>query len=224
MPDTSALPIDQQIAILIGQQETGGGTAGVGKSLNNPGGLKFADWETQFGAVKTDSGFAKFPSLTDGFAALKTRVAQIISGGSSLKSLIDTWAPIGDGNVNNPQRVLDISKATGLDPYLPIQGQAAAAAAPDAITGKPPTSTSSGGGSMQQVALDALKIAASAIGLPTGVSGDGNSDFTWGRFALFLIGVICLIAGLSLLKQTQIVIEQVQKTAGKVAAAAAVAA
>lgn len=116
--------ITDQLTTAIGHQETNGGVAGVGASLNNPGALKFAPWETSYGASQGANGFAKFPDLTSGFAAARDRVSQLIKGGASVSDLINTWAPASDKNTNNQQRISDIAKQTGLDPSKPIASQA----------------------------------------------------------------------------------------------------
>ena len=180
--------VEQQIASMLGQQETGNGTAGVGLSLNNPGALKYAGWEsTYYGATAAPSGFAQFPSLAAGRNALVALVDKYIQSGSSLSSLMDKYAPPSDG----------------LGAGLGVMG--------------PQT---------QAATLAATQSAATAAGSAADIFG----TVTWGRFAAFVGGLLCLIAGLMLLKQTQTVIENVQasadktvKTVAPVAEAAAVA-
>lgn len=196
--------IEQQISTTIGQQETSSGTAGVGATLNNPGALKYSDWEAQFGATAAPSGFAQFPTAAAGWDALKARVAQLVQGGSSLSSLINTWAPAADNNTNNPARIGQLAQQTGLNPSRPIATQI--------MTGGDPTMGSYGGDPT---------MSGNSNSLPETAAQSTDTGFTWGRVALFLVGVVCLIGGLMMFRQTQIVIEQATKTGARVAALAA---
>jgi hypothetical protein len=127
--------IEQQLQTAIAQQETGGGSAGVGLSLNNPGALRYAGWESAFGATSDPSGFAKFPNAQSGFDAMLTRIKQLVSGGASLTSLINTWSPASDGNVNNSARIAQLATVTGLNATAPIQTQATGVSTPSSTVG-----------------------------------------------------------------------------------------
>lgn len=188
--------LEQQISTAIGQQETAGGTTGVGLSLNNPGGLQFSQWETQYGATQTASGFASFPSLSAGWSALSNRVGQLVNSGASVNSLINTWAPASAGNVNNASRVSQIASATGLDPNASIASQAA---------------SSSASGSAASAASSIASAVASGVLKSLGLgAGDG---FSISRMAVFIVGIVCIIGGLLMLKQTQVVIQNVTEKA-----------
>lgn len=195
--------IEQQMTTAIGQQETSGGTAGVGVSLNNPGALKYADWEAQYGATQGSNGFAQFPSLSQGWQALTARIGQLVSGGSSVQSLINTYSPPSDGNTNNAQRVSQIANTTGLDPSQPIASQVNQANSNNSLI--PPDVSDNAN-------PDANPQTIATVGSSTG-SG------LWGRVAAFLVGIVCLILGIVLLKQSQTIIEAVGKTAGAAATA-----
>lgn len=191
--------LEQQISTAIGQQETGSGTAGVGATMNNPGGLKYADWETQFGATPTASGFAKFPNQAAGQNALSALVSRIVNGGASLSSLISQWSPPADGNTNNADRVSQLAAATKLDPSQPIAAQASQAALP---------------GVPADVAAQANPDQA-AMQAAGAVDNSTQTGGSWGRIAAFLVGLVCLVMGLLLLKQTQIVIQNTRDTVAK---------
>jgi hypothetical protein len=176
--------ITDQLATAIGQHETNGGSAGVGASLNNIGAMKFAPWETAYGATPTPSGFAAFPSLQDSFNAAKARVAQLIAGGASITDLVNTWAPPSDGNKTNPARIADMSGKTGLDPKAPIKDQSSGA---DSESG-------SGSGIVGGLIDSALGAALGATGIDQVVA--------------FVVGLVLVIIGLLSLKTAQQVIVQ----------------
>src|SRR3569833_3195748 len=209
--------IEQQISTSINQQETSGGTAGVGASLNNPGGLRYATWEAAYGAVPTDvgatadaAGFAKFPTLEAGKNAVLARVDQLVLAGHSLASLISTWSPAKAGNTNNAQRVAQLAQATSLDPQLPIKAQAA---------GIQDTNPELPG----YMSPDQYYATQAVQGQQDSNPNSPLSQYA-ARIAAFAVGIILVIMGLVMMKQTQIVIENVKGAAGKVAGAAAVAA
>lgn len=203
--------IEQQLSTAIGQQETAGGTTGVGASLNNPGGLMYADWEAGYGATQGAGGFARFPTLQQGTGAMSALIDRYVKGGASLSSLIGQWAPSNAGNANNDARVAQLASATGLDPMQPVITQAAPAAL-----------------SPGQIALGTYSAAQQlGITIPgtATVGGTGSASTLWGRVAALLVGLMCLGAGLLMLKQSRTVIQTVGSGAGKVAAkVAAVAA
>ena len=202
--------VEQQISTTINQQETGGGTTGVGVSLNNTGGLKYATWEAAYGATPDTSGFAKFPTLEKGKAAVLARVDQLVQAGHSLASLIATWSPASDNNTNNPQRVAQLAQATSLDPQLPIKAQA---------QGIQDTNPELPG----YMSPDQYYATQTVQGQQDSNPNSPLSQYA-ARIAAFAVGIILVIMGLVLMKQTQIVIENVKGAAGKVAGAAAVAA
>lgn len=199
--------ITQQLQRAIGLQETSSGTAGVGATLNNPGGLKYADWEAQFGATKAASGFAKFPTLTAGWDALQERLTQMVRGGASLTSLINTYSPPSDGNSNNPVRIAQLAGITGLNPTVPIIGQATDAKPATGATG------ATIGDWLERVfgkpgQADKPSVPEKAPEVEYGI---------WGRGTALVLGLICLMAGFLLLRQTQIVVDTVRKGATKAA-------
>ena len=52
----------------------------LGVRLNNPGCLKFANWEKEYGAVPSISGFAKFPTYSSGKQAQLRLLRSAMSG------------------------------------------------------------------------------------------------------------------------------------------------
>lgn len=186
--------IEQAISTAIGQQETGGGVAGVGASLNNPGGLKWASDQVQFGAVRTSSGFARFPSLEQGRAAMMALVDKYVRAGNSLSTLIQSWSPASDNNVNNEARIAQLGQITGLDPQLPIAAQAQAQA-PGADSG-----AIDWAGTMHDIGTIRDIVTGKAL---------ANS---WSRVAAFVCGVIFLGVGLvSLNKSATVVVKNFGK-------------
>ena len=208
--------IESKLTTAIGQQETSGGTAGVGVSLNNPDAIKYAPWEGTYGATEAANGFAKFPSLAQGASAAKALIDKYIQSGLSLTSLIDTWSPPADGNTNNADRVSSLASTTQLDPSKSILSQIGTA--PVAPT------VSQVGDSISSTVTKAVTNAINS----TASNMFSSAGFSWSRIASFVIGVALCIAGLMMFRQTQIVIENVVdkskaavKTAGTLAEIAA---
>jgi hypothetical protein len=202
--------LEQQITTAIGQQETSGGTAGVGLHFNNPGALEYQPWESAYGATLSSGGrWAQFPSMEKGWEALKARVAQLVGSGASLSTLLNTYAPVKDDNPNTPQRITDIAKATGLDPNQPIQAQAA---------NTPQTWLERWGFIIPPDVRDNAQPDQDPETIKT-VEGSASGSGIWGRAAAFAVGIICLGLGILLLRQSQIIIQGATKTAASVAAA-----
>lgn len=204
--------IENQLSTAIGQQETSGGTAGVGSSLNNPGAIKYAPWESAYGAVPAPNGFAMFPTQAGGFAAMKALIDKYVQAGASPSSLINAWAPASDGNSNNASRIDQITGSTGLNPNTPINAQA---------SGTAPINAQSSG---LDVAISKLlgiynpSTPVTVGGLQSAASSGGS---LWSRIAAFLLGFVFIALGIAMLKQTQIVINNVKEAATNVAGTAA---
>ena len=54
--------------------ETGGNPKSLAMRLNNPGAFRFAEWQRKFGGVSHSSGYTRFASYTQGYAALRAFV------------------------------------------------------------------------------------------------------------------------------------------------------
>lgn len=192
--------IEDELTTQIGQQETSNGSAGVGASLNNPGGIKFAPWEAIFGASKSSSGFASFPSLSSGYDAEAALIDSYIQSGLSLQQLIEKWSPASDNNTNNAARVDQLSNTTGLNPNQSVLSQIGKSIGD-------PTGISS------------------LLSDPTGLGAISNSlGFSWSRIASFLIGIAFTVIGLLMLKQSQVIVKNVMDTSKKIGTIAASAA
>jgi hypothetical protein len=200
--------LEAQIGTMIGQQETGNGTAGVGVSLNNPGAIKYAPDQVAFGAVQAPSGFAQFPTLAQGRAAMQALIDKYVKSGNSISTLINSWAPPSDNNTNNDQRISQIASVTGLNPQLPITSQA--------VSG---SSAPAGG---LQGAWDSVWGTNGGKGLGSTITDEVVGTFPWGRTAAGLAGLICLGIGLLMLSgKGQVVVEQFKAGVKEGAAAAA---
>jgi hypothetical protein len=202
--------LEQYITTAIGQQETSGGTAGVGLSLNNPGAMEYQPWESAYGATLSSGGrWAKFPSMQSGWDALKARVAQLVGSGASLTSLVNTYAPPSDNNTNNHQRIAELVKKTGLDPAQPVKDQV-----------QPPSLLEQWGAMIPpdvqaSANPDQAYIDQDAAAHPEKYAGGS----TWSRVAAFCVGILCLGLGILLLRQSQVIIQQTGKAAASAAAA-----
>ena len=73
----------------------------LSRANNNPGNLRFADWESQFGGQPGEGGFTRFPSVADGLKAmvhlLGTSYGQEVQS-RDWNGLISRYAPASDGN------------------------------------------------------------------------------------------------------------------------------
>ena len=184
------------IAQQIAQQETAGGTTGVGASKNNPGGLTWAPWEAGYGGTQTGT-FTTFPTLSGGFDALNALVDKYIKGGASITSMMNKYAPVAQ-NPTTPFRIQSLTDLTGLDPNLPILQQlqlpgisSQSQAAIDAFNkGANPSTTIA---PESQAAIDAHDAEASFLGMSIPIA----------RFATGVIGLVLFTVGLLMLRQVQ---------------------
>jgi hypothetical protein len=213
--------IEQQLSTAIGQQETGNGSAGVGISLNNPGGLQYANWETSFNATPApNSTFASFPSLTDGYQAMMQLIDNYVQSGSSLTSLIAAWSPASGGNANNDARVAALAAATGLDPTASIASQTGITpSTTSAATAAPITASSAA--ALASAALNAAvgSVTPSASSVASAIA-PGLAGWI-GRGIAIGLGAIMIVVGLLSLKSTQVIVQPLIDGAKKAASAAA---
>ena len=84
----------------------------------NPGDLNFEPWEESFGAkLETPLGseearFACFPSVTEGFAAMRHLLLTEYAG-LTLEAALNKWAPPSDGN-DTSAYLASVSEWTGM--------------------------------------------------------------------------------------------------------------
>lgn len=76
---------------------------------NNPGDLREAGNYPKF------NGFVVFPSKSAGIAGLYRQLTLDIFRGQSLRNLVYTWAPPGDGN-NSENYLMETARRIGLKP------------------------------------------------------------------------------------------------------------
>lgn len=108
------------IAQAIGTQEGFyNGTSQVAIQNNNPGNLR------SWGSNPIVSGYAQFPSLADGFAALDRQIVLNINRGLTLYEFFGGgkgyygYAPSADGN--SPRHYAEVvGAAVGIDPNVPL--------------------------------------------------------------------------------------------------------
>lgn len=226
---TTLVNLEAQLTNAIAQQETAGGQTGVGATLNNPGGLNYAQWESAYGATQTPgSPFATFPNLQSGMNAITDWVNQHIQKGDTLTSMMNTYAPPSQ-NPTTPLRIQQLTTLTGLDPNVPISQQVtdpnAAPASPSAsgstVTPTAPATTPAQG--ILNALLAPLGIKPGTVVVPGQADTSGQTS-VWARAATGIIGVIVLIAGLMMLRQTQMIIQPVIDKAKDAAKGVAVAA
>lgn len=147
-----------------------GFTAGRGRGVvnNNPGNLR--DYRTAAGAwaiwpglPHDDAGFPRFPSVSDGWAALKRDLGLKSARGMTLQQIIGAWAPASDGN-DTAGYLANVSAWTGLRPDQTLDGAAAGPAAPGAVIAWPDLSAASAWLETDTALLSALAVAVIGLG------------------------------------------------------------
>jgi hypothetical protein len=91
---------------------------------NNPGNLRYADWEKSFGAVNKDpQGFAIFGTYEQGFSALIHLLGMRVTQHPewTVYDLFNSYAPASDGN--DPQSYAQyVASALGIDATTQLGG------------------------------------------------------------------------------------------------------
>jgi hypothetical protein len=96
----------------VARMEGFGVSGALPTRLDNEGDLRYANWETKYGATLDEKGFARFPSPEQGEAALRELLNRAYVGMSFLDAL-NKYAPPSDGN-NVSAYVAGVEKLTGL--------------------------------------------------------------------------------------------------------------
>jgi peptidoglycan hydrolase-like protein with peptidoglycan-binding domain len=89
-----------ELALAMFQKEAQWNTTGVAPKNNNPGNLRFAEWEKEFGGVP-NGGFTKFPSVEKGIEAyfrLMDKGYRKFIDTKDWQGMINKYAPPSDGN------------------------------------------------------------------------------------------------------------------------------
>jgi len=103
--------VPPEVALAMFWKEAQFNTTGVAPKNNNPGNLRFAEWEKQFGGVP-NGGFTRFPSVEKGieayFRLMDKGYRQFIDN-KDWQGLINKYAPPTDGN-NSAQYAQQIAQ------------------------------------------------------------------------------------------------------------------
>jgi peptidoglycan hydrolase-like protein with peptidoglycan-binding domain len=103
--------VPPELALAMFWKEAQWNTTGVAPRNNNPGNLRFAEWERQFGG-EPNGGFTKFPSVAQGieayFRLMNVGYRQFIDN-KDWAGLINKYAPPSDGN-NSSQYAQQIAQ------------------------------------------------------------------------------------------------------------------
>lgn len=95
---------------------------------NNPGNLRFAPWQTAYGAQPGTGGFAKFPDGASGMRALEVLTDSRARQGHTIGSYIALYAPPSEndtrGYIQGLQRSTGLSPDTKLSQLSPAQKEA----------------------------------------------------------------------------------------------------
>ncbi|HVE86155.1 MAG TPA: hypothetical protein VND93_25035 [Myxococcales bacterium] len=95
------VPPDMMMAMLQKESSLLSPENTLSRANNNPGNLRYADWESQFGGQPGEGGFTHFPTVADGVRAMAHLLGT--SYGPEVQSrdwnsLISRYAPASDGN------------------------------------------------------------------------------------------------------------------------------
>lgn len=89
---------------------------------NNPGNIRFDPktvYPSKFGAVPGAAGFARFPDVETGRAALEYQVQAQINKGQNLTQFFEQYAPPNENNTKN--YINTVAQQTGLDPSVQLK-------------------------------------------------------------------------------------------------------
>ena len=197
------MSVFDQLAATIARVESGGNPNSVSAQNNNPGNLVYSPWESSLGGSPGGvGGFAQFPTPAAGQTALQTLLAKMINQGKSITQIVSTWAgtQYGNSQASVDGYVAALSKASGLDPNASVMSQIGEVA--------------------NTVGAATDNAVSNVTGLPTADQAASDptslfSDFSPINIASFVGGVVCLLGGLLLLKQTQTIIQTGSNVAKK---------
>lgn len=118
---------------------------------NNPGNIRYVQGGYNYpGAVPGAGGFARYPDLATGQAALQHQIDVQIASGQNLTQFFNQYAP---SNENNTQAyIASVASQTGIDPSIPLKSVQAQYTGPGSVDlstltpgGSVDTSTDNGG-------------------------------------------------------------------------------
>jgi hypothetical protein len=158
---------------------------------NNPGNLKYGPFAERYGATPGDKGFASFPDVQSGVLAMDSLVDSYAQRGYTMGDMLERW----NGNGPNTKEYQDfVSDKTGKSITQRLKEWMTSPKWSAGIEDVPGATY-----------LDTLGQIA---------------DLSVTRFVAFLLGIICIIAGLFFLKPTQDIIVTAAKGVGGVVKAA----
>lgn len=197
---------------------------------NNPGNIVYGPFAQSQGATGSYGGFAVFPDADTGFSATDALVGNYASQGYDMQSLINAWAPPSAGNPNNANYLDFVDSASGLSPTSPLSSYGFTPYGPAV-----PGSITSGANSTSLLGpsiggLSGLLGNLGGLGMAFGSGQEslpsflGNASgllagFSWGRVGTFLLGLICVAAGLLMFKPVSNTAISISKTGLKALAA-----
>lgn len=109
------------ISLAIARMEGFYKAGSLAQKNNNPGNLR------SWGDRPVVKGYAKFPSVEDGFAALRRQIELLIGRGLTMyeffggkRGVYPGYAPSGDGN--KPKEYAEfVARQVGVDPNVPLR-------------------------------------------------------------------------------------------------------
>lgn len=92
-------------------------TEGAPAGTTNPGNLRYiGPTELGFPVTQDANGFAVFPNYAAGVQALDTQIQIYADAGMTIQSMMNTYAPAGDGNNDPAAYAQKVAAALGVDP------------------------------------------------------------------------------------------------------------
>lgn len=92
---------------------------------NNPGDIEYGKFALAHGAIGNDGGYARFPDVSTGYAAMKSLLGSSAYAGLTVQAALNKWCPpatetdpsnpMTQGN-NPSEYVQNVCKWTGLEP------------------------------------------------------------------------------------------------------------
>ena len=110
----------------------------------NPGNIRWNPNGYNYpGATPGAGGFAKYPDLATGQAALNHQIQVQIDSGQNLTQFFNQYAPSSENNTAN--YIAFVAQQTGIDPSVPLQQYQSGAVSPgDQVASASPTTDSTG--------------------------------------------------------------------------------
>lgn len=213
-------PLDSLISQFEG---FGSSAAPTITAANNPGAIQAGSFATSMGAVGESNGFAVFPDLASGTAALDELVSRKISGGIDTPAeFAESWAPSGAAG-NSPASTANYANflahglGIGTGDTIPQVSATDAISAPGAVSTGPGSTSGQSGSWLDWDPLSSIipgygsakAAVGSAVGSATGAAVSAAnfwSNLSLAQITILILGIVIVVAGLFFLRPVQKVV------------------